>query len=89
MADQLNLATSTAEQLQRLLSAGALNSRDLVEACLDQIERHNCKGLNLRAVVQAAPRDLAVEQAKALDVERANSGPRGPLHGIPVLVKVG
>ncbi|UZP40253.1 hypothetical protein NXS19_008069 [Fusarium pseudograminearum] len=87
MADQLNLVTSTAEQLQRLLGAGALNSRDLVVACLDQIERHNCKGLNLRAVVQAAPRDLAIEQAKALDVERATKGPRGPLHGIPVLVK--
>ncbi|KAM0186995.1 hypothetical protein ACHAPI_011423 [Fusarium lateritium] len=87
MVDKVNLLTSTAEQLQKLLGTGALNSRDLVEACLDQIERHNHKGLNLRAVVQAAPRDIALNQAEALDNERANKGTRGPLHGIPVLVK--
>ena len=43
------------------------------------------KGPVLRAVLEVNPK--AVEQAEALDLERLSSGPRGPLHGIPILLK--
>ena len=45
----------------------------------------NIKGPVLRAVIEVNPSALA--QAKALDSERALNGSRGPLHGIPILVK--
>ena len=45
----------------------------------------NLKGPALRAILEKSPTALA--QAAALDAERRLKGPRGPLHGIPVLVK--
>lgn len=41
----------------------------------------------LGAVLELAPRKSVIEQAKALDAERAASGTRSPLHGLPVLLK--
>ena len=74
--------------LQKLLSEKTLTSVDIVTAYLDQIDRHNVQGLGLRCVIFAAPRDLALAEAQKLDQEREQSGARGPMHGIPVLVKV-
>ena len=45
----------------------------------------NLKGPVLRAVIETNP--SALKQAKALDLERRLFGPRGPLHGIPILLK--
>ena len=45
----------------------------------------NLKGPMLRAVLELNPR--ALEYASALDIERKEAGPRGPLHGIPILLK--
>lgn len=47
----------------------------------------NLKGPALRAVIEINP--MALEQAARLDKERFLTGKRGPLHGIPVLIKVG
>lgn len=80
--------SSSARELQGLLETGKLTSVDLVSAYLDQIEKHNMKGFGLRAVLDPAPRQLTLEQARSLDKERATNGSRGPLHGIPLLVKV-
>ena len=58
------------------------SSRAQVEACLDRIATRDSE---VRSVCTVAPDALA--QADALDRELAAGGPRGPLHGVPVLVK--
>lgn len=73
------------EDLQQALDAGRITSRQLVELYLARIEAYDQRGPALNAIVAVNPR--AREAADALDVERAAKGSRGPLHGIPVLVK--
>ena len=55
------------------------------QAYLARIEEVNLQGPELRAVIETNPMALAI--ARALDIERYVSGPRGPLHGIPIIVK--
>ena len=55
------------------------------QAYFARIEEVNLQGPTLRAVIEMNPSALA--QARALDVERRLFGPRGPLHGIPILLK--
>ncbi|KAI9450107.1 amidase signature enzyme [Lactarius psammicola] len=50
-----------------------------------RIEEVNLQGPTLRAVIELNP--SALEQAAELDLERRTLGPRGPLHGIPILLK--
>jgi Asp-tRNA(Asn)/Glu-tRNA(Gln) amidotransferase A subunit family amidase len=73
------------EDLQRAMQAGAITSRMLVDLYLARIEAYDKQGPALNAIVAVNPR--AREAADALDAERASRGPRGSLHGIPVLVK--
>ena len=79
---------TSAAQIQEWFQQGELTSVDVVTAYLDQIEKHNIKGLGLHAVIEIAPRQLVLKQAKTLDDERTSQGSRGPMHGIPVLIKV-
>jgi amidase len=72
-------------ELQRALVTGALTSQTLVQQCLDRIESMDVRGPTLRALIETNPDALAV--AAALDAERKSGRVRGPLHGIPVLVK--
>ena len=72
-------------QLQSALAAGTLTSRQLVAAYLARIDAYDQKGPRLNSIITINPAALA--EAEALDKERAAKGPRGPLHGIPVLVK--
>jgi amidase len=72
-------------ELQRALASGALTSRALVQQCLDRIASMDERGPTLRAVIETNPDALAI--ADALDAERKGGRVRGPLHGIPVLVK--
>ena len=83
-----DLVRLTASQIQHLLSTGQLTSVELVQASLGQIDRHNKKGLALRAVISVAPDDIVLERAATLDAERARGHVRGPFHGIPILLKV-
>ncbi|MEX0975912.1 MAG: amidase [Woeseia sp.] len=71
--------------LQESMLNGDLTSRQLVQFYLDRIDALDRHGPELRAVLEINPDALAI--ADALDDERAASGPRGPLHGIPVLLK--
>jgi len=79
------MAELTITALQDKMSAGDLNARQLVERYLERIERLDRQGPALNAVIELNPD--ALEIADALDAERAARGPRGPLHGIPVLIK--
>ncbi len=73
------------DQLQAAMTSGKASSVDLVRAYLARIAAMDRKGPTLRAVIALNPDALA--QAKALDVERKAGRIRGPLHGVPVLIK--
>ncbi len=76
---------STVADLQERMVRGELTSRRLTEAYLDRIAALDGQGPTLRSVLETNPEALDV--AGALDAEREAQGVRGPLHGIPVLVK--
>jgi Asp-tRNA(Asn)/Glu-tRNA(Gln) amidotransferase A subunit family amidase len=73
------------EDLQRAMQTGEVTSRQLVDIYLARIAAYDQQGPALNTIVTLNPR--AREAANALDAERADRGSRGPLHGIPVLVK--
>ena len=75
----------TIPELQTAMARGGTTSRTLVAQYLERIEAFDHNGPQLNAVIYINPR--ALEEAEALDRERAEKGPRGPLHGIPVLLK--
>ena len=75
----------TIDQLQSAQARGEVSSRDLVVAYLARIAAYDQAGPALNAIVTLSPD--ALDQADRLDQERAATGPRGPLHGIPILVK--
>src|SRR5207247_4828324 len=85
VAAPFELEEITIAGLQAGLESGKYTARALVTAYLQRIDELDRKGPTLRAVLEANPDALA--QAAALDAERKAKGPRGPLHGIPVLVK--
>lgn len=86
---KLDLLTATVGDLRQLLTRGEVNSVDLVKKYLDQIDRHNHRGMMLNAVISTAPEEDVFQQAINLDQERAEGRVRGPMHGIPVIIKVG
>ena len=71
--------------LQEQMRASALTARGLTQAYLDRIQALDRQGPTLRSILETNPDALDI--AQGLDQERREKGPRGPLHGIPVLVK--
>ncbi len=67
------------------MTAGSLTSRALTQAYLDRVAAVDKAGPKLNAVIELSSRALA--DAEALDAERQAGKVRGPLHGIPVLIK--
>ena len=72
----------TIPQLQAAMTAGQLTAKDLVQGYLSRIQQLNP---TLHAVIETNPNAIAI--ANSLDAERKNGHVRGPLHGIPLLVK--
>ncbi|HXE84050.1 MAG TPA: amidase [Gemmatimonadales bacterium] len=79
------LEETTIAQLQNGMKAGRLSARSLTKAYLDRIAALDRKGPMLRAILETNPDALAI--ADALDAERRQGKVRGPLHGIPVVIK--
>jgi amidase len=75
----------TVLELQNHMDTGELTAVDLTETYLARIEASDRSGPRLNAVLELNPDALAI--ADALDAERCERGPRGPLHGIPILLK--
>jgi amidase len=71
--------------LQAAMAQGTLTALQLAHRYLARIEQIDRHGPRLRSVLEVNPD--AIKIASALDVERRTKGARGPLHGIPVLVK--
>ena len=80
-----DLENATIGELQAKMASGALTSRSIVEKYLARIAYVDRGGPTLRAIIELNPDALAI--ADALDAERKSKGPRGPLHGIPVIIK--
>ena len=67
------------------MADGRMTARSLTQRYLDRIEQLNRRGPSLNAVIEVNPR--ALEIGAELDRERAAHGVRGPLHGVPILIK--
>ncbi|KAH8111583.1 amidase signature enzyme [Phellopilus nigrolimitatus] len=80
-----DLYEASIAELQDGLQSGLFSSADLVTAYFARIEEVNHQGPNLHAVIETNP--SALTQAAELDNERKISGPRSPLHGIPIILK--
>ncbi|KAF1964182.1 amidase signature enzyme [Bimuria novae-zelandiae CBS 107.79] len=78
---------ASAFELAEMLNAGVITSVEIVEAYLHQIEQHNRRGRQLQALISVAPRHELVRIARRLDDERSRGKRRGPLHGIPIVLK--
>ncbi len=85
-AETLVLTQATLKEVNAALAAGALTSEQLVKLSLARIAAYDQAGPKLNAVIYNNG-ERALAEARALDAERKTKGPRGPLHGIPVLVK--
>lgn len=72
-------------ELQARMAAGDLTAREVAAACIERITAHDQTGPRLRAVLELNPD--AMEIAAVCDAERASGKTRGPLHGIPILLK--
>src|SRR5688572_24769524 len=80
-----DLTTASIADINAAFDAGALTSERLVRMYLDRIEAYDQAGPKINAVITLNGAALAT--ARALDAEREASGPRSPLHGVPVLLK--
>ncbi len=72
-------------EMQQEMSAGELSARQLTEQFLTQIEAIDRQGPRLNSVIELNPDALTI--AQTLDQERAQGKMRGPLHGVPILIK--
>ena len=79
------LDEATVADLQAAMEAGEHTARSIAQLYLDRIAEIDGRGPELRSVIETNPEALDI--ADLLDEERQASGPRGPLHGIPVALK--
>jgi amidase len=79
------LSELTLADIAAAYADGSLTSRRLTQMYLDRINRLDRHGPALGAVIETNPRALDI--AAELDHERQTHGSRGPLHGVPVLIK--
>jgi amidase len=83
--DSLDVEEASLSDLRKGLEQGRYTARDLVETYLRRIEDLDRRGPSLRSIIETNPDALIL--ADALDRERKANKPRGPLHGIPILLK--
>src|SRR5882672_6422509 len=75
----------TFAELQEGMKSGRFTARSLVKKYLDRIDDIDKHGPTLNSVIEINPDAASI--AEALDRERKEKGARGPLHGIPILIK--
>ena len=75
----------TISDLQEGMKSGRFTARSLVEKYSNRIDEIDKRGPAINSVIELNPDALSI--AAVLDQERKAKGPRGPLHGVPVLIK--
>ena len=85
LPDAVMSAEPVQSNAQADLQAGRTSSAALVQSYLDRIAAIDRAGPTLQAILALNP--AALQAARALDAERRDHGPRGPLHGLPILLK--
>ena len=84
-AAEFEIVEATIAEMQEQMSVGNLTAEELVLQYLQRIDRFDKQGPSINSIITI--NEQAVEFARQLDAEREKSGPRGPLHGIPIIVK--
>jgi amidase len=84
-ATAFELDEVTIAALQDGMKSGRFTARSITQKYLARIEEIDKRGPALRSVIEINPDALSI--AEALDKERKAKGPRGPMHGVPVLIK--
>jgi amidase len=79
------LDEATARELQEGMERGRLTARRITELYLERIDALDRSGPELRSIIEVSPDALAIADER--DAERRAGRTRGPLHGIPVLLK--
>jgi len=82
---QVEVAEASILELQEAMASGRATSVEITEAYLARIEAYDRGGPRLNSIIRINPNALA--EAERLDEERRIRGPRGPLHGIPIILK--
>ncbi len=82
---EFSLHEATISDVHAVMASGKLTARRLVERCLERIKAFDADGPALNAVIAVNPDALRI--ADELDAKFRQSGPVGPLHGIPMLLK--
>ena len=80
-----NLLSKSVAELGAMMHSGAVSSRELTQRYLTRIAQMDKSGVALNAVIELNPDAVAIAEQR--DAERKAGNARGPLHGIPVLVK--
>ncbi len=83
--DNFELNEISIDQLQKKMQEGSLSSKAITQLYLNRIDQIDKKGPALHAVIELNPDAISI--AEAMDKERKEGKIRGPLHGIPVLIK--
>lgn len=83
--EEFALDEVTITELQRDMVSGKRTAQSITRDYLERIESIDRRGPTLRAVIEVNPDAMSI--AKSLDDERKAKGARGPMHGIPVLIK--
>ncbi len=85
VAKSVEFDQATIGELKAAMDSGSLTAEQLTEMCLARIKAFDRAGPKLHAIITLNPK--ALETAKQLDAERKAGKVRGPLHGIPVVLK--
>jgi len=84
-AQSFQIMETSIDDIHAAFKAGRLTAHQLVQAYLDRIAAYDKKGPNINSIITLNTH--ALEEADRLDAAYKRSGPVGPMHGIPVLVK--
>ncbi|KAF2250004.1 hypothetical protein BU26DRAFT_563892 [Trematosphaeria pertusa] len=78
----LNYLAVTAPDLQKLLEDSKITSENLVQSYIERIEKDNTYGAGIRALIEVAPQEILVQQARCSDQARRDGFVKGLLRSL-------